>query len=104
MFKNLFNPESGLMITMSWVTDCIFLSLFWIVTSFPLVTIGASSAALYDAFVTLDVYVYNSLFNSTIPTYGYASAAGFMQSVFGCVTLVTANAIVSKFDKESAFF
>ena len=49
MFKNLFNPESGLMITMSWVTDCIFLSLFWIVTSFPLVTIGASSAALYDA-------------------------------------------------------
>ena len=49
MFKNLFNPESGLMITMSWVTDCIFLSLFWIVASFPLVTIGASSAALYDA-------------------------------------------------------
>lgn len=49
MFKNLFNPDNALMITMSQVTDCIFLSLFWVLTSFPLVTIGASSAALYDA-------------------------------------------------------
>lgn len=49
MFKNLFNPENHLMITMTQVTDCIFLSLFWLITSFPLVTVGASSAALYDA-------------------------------------------------------
>ena len=49
MFKNLLNPENHLMITMTQVTDCIFLSLFWLFTSFPLVTIGASSAALYDA-------------------------------------------------------
>ena len=49
MFKKLFNPENALMTTMTQITDCIFLSLFWIVTSFPLVTIGASSAALYDA-------------------------------------------------------
>ncbi len=49
MFKNLFNPENSLMITMGQVTDCIFLSLFWVLTSFPLLTIGASSAALYDA-------------------------------------------------------
>lgn len=63
-----------------------------------------NSTSLYDVYVTLDVYVYNSLFGSSIPTYGYASAAGFMQSVFGCITLCTANAIVSKIDKESAFF
>ena len=49
MFKNLFNPDNPLMITMTQVTDCIFLSLFWLLCSFPLVTIGASSAALYDA-------------------------------------------------------
>ena len=49
MFKNLFNPDNALMTTMSQVTDCIFLSLFWVLTSFPLLTIGASSAALYDA-------------------------------------------------------
>ena len=49
MFKNLFNPDSALMITMSQVTDIIFLSLFWLVCSFPVVTIGPASAALYDA-------------------------------------------------------
>ena len=49
MFKNLFNPDSALMITMSQVTDCIFLSLFWLVGCIPVVTVGASTAALYDA-------------------------------------------------------
>ena len=49
MFRNLFNPESQLMITMSRITDFIFLSLFWLLCSFPVVTIGASFAALYDA-------------------------------------------------------
>lgn len=49
MFKNLFNPDNGLMITMSQITDCIFLSLFWLVGCIPVVTIGASFAALYDA-------------------------------------------------------
>lgn len=49
MFKNLLNPNNSLMITMSWITDCIFLSLFWIVGCFPVVTVGASFAALYDS-------------------------------------------------------
>ena len=49
MFKNLLNPNNSLMITMSWITDCIFLSLFWLIGCFPMVTIGASFAALYDA-------------------------------------------------------
>ncbi len=49
MFRNLFNPESPLMLTMTQVTDCIFLSLFWLLGCFPLVTAGTSFAALYDA-------------------------------------------------------
>lgn len=49
MFKKLFNPDNALMITMSQVTDCIFLSLFWVLGCFPLITVGASSTALYDA-------------------------------------------------------
>ena len=49
MFSKLFNPDNGLMITMTQVTDCIFLSLFWLVGCVPLVTAGASFAALYDA-------------------------------------------------------
>lgn len=49
MFSKLLNPDNGLMITMAQVTDCIFLSLFFLLGCFPIVTIGASFAALYDA-------------------------------------------------------
>ena len=49
MFRNLFDPDSGLMTTMTWITDCIFLSLFWILGCAPVITVGASCAALYDA-------------------------------------------------------
>ncbi len=49
MFRNLFNPDSPLMVTMAQITDCIFLSLFWLLGCFPVVTVGASFAALYDA-------------------------------------------------------
>ena len=49
MFRSLFNPENALMITMPQITDCIFLSLFWLLGCFPVVTAGASFAALYDS-------------------------------------------------------
>ena len=49
MFRNLFSPDSALMITMTQITDCIFLSLFWLIGCLPVVTAGASFAALYDA-------------------------------------------------------
>lgn len=49
MFKSLFNPDNALMITLNQITDCIFLSLFWLLGCFPVVTAGASFAALYDA-------------------------------------------------------
>ena len=49
MFQKLFHPDNGLMITMTQITDCIFLSLFFLLGCFPVVTMGASFAALYDA-------------------------------------------------------
>ena len=49
MFRRLFSPDSDLMIVMTWITDCIFLSIFWLLGCVPLVTVGASTAALYDA-------------------------------------------------------
>ena len=49
MFKNLLNPNNALMVSMSWITDCIFLSLFWVLGCIPVVTMGASCAALYDS-------------------------------------------------------
>lgn len=49
MFQKLFNPDHPLMITLSQIGDCVFLSMFWLLGSIPLVTVGAASAALYDA-------------------------------------------------------
>ena len=49
MFRNLLRPDSALMITMTNITDCIFLSLFWLLGCFPITTTGASFAALYDS-------------------------------------------------------
>ncbi len=49
MIRNLFRPDSPLMVIMSHITDCIFLSLFYFLGSFPVITLGASTAALYDA-------------------------------------------------------
>lgn len=47
--KNLFKPDSGLMIVMSQITDCIFLSMFFLIGCVPVVTVGTSFAAMYDA-------------------------------------------------------
>lgn len=49
MSRSIFHPESGLMLTMGQITDCIFLSMFWLLGCIPVVTVGASFAALYDA-------------------------------------------------------
>ena len=49
MFRNILRPDSPLMITMTQITDCIFLSLFWLLGCFPVLTAGVSTAALYDA-------------------------------------------------------
>lgn len=51
MFQKILRPDSPLMVTMTQITDCVFLSLFWILGCFPVVTVGASSTALYDAVV-----------------------------------------------------
>lgn len=47
--KDLFKPDSGLMVFMAQVTDCIFLSMFFMLGCVPVVTAGASFAALYDS-------------------------------------------------------
>ena len=63
-----------------------------------------NSSSLTSVFLTLDVYVFNSMFNNPRPVYGYISAAGFLQSMLGCLTMIAANAIVRKVDNESALF
>ena len=46
MSRSIFHPDSALMITLGQITDCIFLSLFWLLGCFPVVTFGAAAATL----------------------------------------------------------
>lgn len=48
---NLFNPDALLWRWCSRILDIMILSLFWLLCSLPVVTVGAASAALYDAAV-----------------------------------------------------
>lgn len=49
MLSSLFNSEAPFWRLMSSLVDILVLSLLWVFTSLPLVTLGAATTALYDA-------------------------------------------------------
>lgn len=61
-----------------------------------------NSGALYDVTQTIDTYVYNALMRQG--NISLSSAAGFYQSIVGFILVMSANAIVRKFSRESALF
>lgn len=58
-----------------------------------------NSNTLFNVTYTTDVYVYNLLKTATT---GMSAAASFIQSAACCITILVANAIVRKIDRESA--
>ncbi|HEX2925885.1 MAG TPA: ABC transporter permease subunit [Ruminiclostridium sp.] len=58
-----------------------------------------ASNSLFDVTYTIDVYVFSMMKTGTT---GMASGAALIQSVVGCITILLANGIVSKFDSDSA--
>ena len=44
---SLFKYDSPLVQTCNKIVDCICLSILWLITSLPVITIGASTTALY---------------------------------------------------------
>jgi len=58
--------------------------------------------ALANVTQTIDVYVYKALMRMN--NIGFASAAAFLQSVFGFITIFAANTIVKKMDPERGLF
>ncbi|MCL2866877.1 MAG: ABC transporter permease subunit [Clostridia bacterium] len=63
-----------------------------------------NSNSLTSIYTTIDVYVYNSMFNTSRPVYGYTSASGFLQSALGCIMLIIANSAIRRFDPENSMF
>jgi len=58
------------------------------------------SGPLFNVTQTLDVYVYYALMR--LNNIGFGSAAAFMQSVFGLITILSANFIVRKISPENS--
>ena len=77
-----FNFDNGFMRTMSKLYDIIFLSVLWIVFSLPIVTVGASTTALY--YTTVKVirherdYIWQSFWNAFKDNFISATIFWFM--------------------------
>ena len=61
-----------------------------------------NSGMLQKATTTIDTYVYRGLMESN--DIGRAAAAGFLQSILGFVTVLTANTVVRKIESKNALF
>ena len=61
-----------------------------------------NSGALVSVTQTIDVYVYKALLERS--DVNFSSAAAFLQSTVGCITIIAANLIVKKIDPESGLF
>lgn len=61
-----------------------------------------NSGLLYSTTQTVDTFVYRALLN--LNDIGRATAGGFLQSILGFAFVFTANAAVSKYDKDSSLF
>lgn len=51
MFRSIFRPYGPVWNFFNAITDVLLLSLLWCLCSLPLITLGASTTALYDAAV-----------------------------------------------------
>lgn len=77
--KNIFNLDSKFFVFMSKVADVIILNLLFLLTSIPIVTIGASITALYSVFLKLadgkEPYIAKEYFRSWKENFRQSTAA-----------------------------
>lgn len=64
--------------------------------------IPMNSGLLYSTTQTIDTYVYRGLLE--LNDIGRSTAGGFLQSVLGFICVFSANAVISKIDKENSLF
>ena len=64
--------------------------------------IPKNSGALYEVTSVLDTYIYNGL--TATGDIGMASAASLYQSLVGTILLLATNAIVRRYEPDSALF
>lgn len=64
--------------------------------------IPMQSGLIYSTTQTIDTYVYHALMD--LGNVGMSAAAGFFQSLIGCVLVLAANFFVRRIDPDSALF
>lgn len=62
------------------------------------------SGSLSNVTTTIPVYVYKNISKGGPSSLGAASATAFIQSVVGCILVLTTNLIAGKIDSESSLF
>ncbi len=80
-----FNPDNKFLSFMTQVADLLLLSILWLVTSAPLVTVGAASTALYYCIIKVIREDSGSVFKS----YFHAFRTNFKQSIYVSVLTVS---------------
>ena len=89
MGRRLFNPDGMLWRPLGYLGELVMMSLLWAVCCIPLVTIGSSTAALYDAAVHVVVRKDDTLFRRFFGTFRRELGSGIRS------TLVWATAAVA---------
>lgn len=88
----LFNPENSFWNFMGKVTDVACMSLLWMITSLPILTIGASTAAFYaftlDAVQDAEGSVWRSYFTAFREYFKKATVIWLLQLVLFCFLAV----------------
>ena len=88
----LFNPENKFWVFMGKVTDIACMSLLWLITSIPIFTIGASTAAIYsfslDAVQDNEGGVWSSYFRAFRSNFKKATVLWLLQLVLTVVLSV----------------
>lgn len=90
-FENYFDPDSWIMSTLSRMADLMIANILWILTSLPVITIGASTAALYTVVKTPGRKRYAS---SVVKVYFKAFRQNFVKATLVFLILLALTALI----------
>ena len=95
MLKELFNRDNVIMTLLDKVADGLLLGLLWLITSLPIVTIGASTTAAYAVALKLaggeEGYVIRNFFSSFKKNFRQGT-------ILGLVVILMAFVLISNID------
>ena len=89
--ENFFDPDSWIMSKLSDLGDLIIANILWIITSLPIITLGASTAALYSTVRTPGEHRYSA---SVFRNYFHAFVKNLKQGTLTLLLLVIPGAVI----------